>query len=140
MEKHVYSKFKNKNIPYAKVGLHVFRSLFAAETYCTQHGMDVNTAIEYGDDAELKQKVAEIAMIQKVVLRECAAKMYDKAEEFAAESRAKSEALQSCHPLDRGYLEDCRDAAFNKYMGAMEAREIVKAALEDLEWLTGWHG
>lgn len=29
---HKYSKFKNKNIPYAKVGRRVFNSLFDAET------------------------------------------------------------------------------------------------------------
>ena len=47
---HEYSKFKNKNIPYAKVGRRVFNSLFDAETFCTEHGLDVNSAIEYRDD------------------------------------------------------------------------------------------
>lgn len=42
---HKYSKFKNKNIPYAKVGRRVFNSLFDAETFCTEHGLDVNLAI-----------------------------------------------------------------------------------------------
>ena len=49
---HEYSKFKNKNIPYAKVGRRVFNSLFDAETFCTEHGLDVNSAIEYRDDPE----------------------------------------------------------------------------------------
>lgn len=51
---HEYSKFKDKNIPYAKVGRRVFNSLFDAETFCTEHGLDVNSAIEYRDDPELK--------------------------------------------------------------------------------------
>lgn len=51
---HEYSKFKNKNIPYAKVGRRVFNSLFDAETFCTEHGLDVNSAIEYRDDPKLK--------------------------------------------------------------------------------------
>ena len=53
---HEYSKFKNKNIPYAKVGRRVFNSLFDAETFCTEHGLDVNSAIEYRDDPELKNR------------------------------------------------------------------------------------
>lgn len=53
---HEYSKFKNKNIPYAKVGRRVFNSLFDAETFCTEHGLDVNSAIEYRDDPELKKQ------------------------------------------------------------------------------------
>ena len=47
---HEYSKFKNKNIPYAKVGRRVFNSLFDAETFCTEHSLDVNSAI--GDPCE----------------------------------------------------------------------------------------
>ena len=57
---HKYStKFKNKNLRFAKVGLRVFRGLFPAESYCTAHDLDVNSAIEYGDFPELKVKVQE---------------------------------------------------------------------------------
>ena len=68
---HKYStKFKrNVNLPFAKVGLRVFRGLFPAESYCTAHNLDVNSAIEYGDFPELKVKVQEIAMVQKAILR-----------------------------------------------------------------------
>lgn len=54
---HQYSKFKNKAIPYAKVGRRVFGSLFNAETFCSDHGLDVNSAIEYGEIPELKNEV-----------------------------------------------------------------------------------
>lgn len=67
---HQYSKFKNKAIPYAKVGRRVFGSLFNAETFCSDHGLDVNSAIEYGEIPELKNEVQEIAKYQKAVLRE----------------------------------------------------------------------
>lgn len=62
---HQYSKFKNKAIPYAKVGRRVFGSLFNAETFCSDHGLDVNSAIEYGEIPELKNEVQEIAKYQK---------------------------------------------------------------------------
>ena len=65
---HEYSKFKNKNIPYAKVGRRVFNSLFDAETFCTEHGLDVNSAIEYRDDPELKNNIQTIAQYQKLSL------------------------------------------------------------------------
>lgn len=68
---HEYSKFKNKNIPYAKVGRRVFNSLFDAETFCTEHSLDVNSAIEYRDDSELKNNIQTIAQYQKAILQEC---------------------------------------------------------------------
>lgn len=42
MAGHKYStKFKkNVNLPYAKVGKQVFRSLYDAETYCAENGLD----------------------------------------------------------------------------------------------------
>lgn len=67
---HQYSKFKNKAIPYAKVGRRVFGSLFNAEAFCSEQGLDVNSAIEYGENPELKKEVQEIAKYQKAVLRE----------------------------------------------------------------------
>ena len=53
---HEYSKFKNKNIPYAKVGRRVFNSLFDAETFCTEHSLDVNSAIEYHQSKEKEEE------------------------------------------------------------------------------------
>ena len=67
---HQYSKFKNKAIPYAKVGRRVFGSLFNAETFCSDHVLAVNSSIEYWEIPELKNEVQEIAKYQKAVLRE----------------------------------------------------------------------
>lgn len=67
---HQYSRFKKKNIPYAKVGRRVFINLFNAETFCSKHGLDMDSAIEYGENTELKRKVEEIAKYQKPIIRE----------------------------------------------------------------------
>lgn len=58
---HQYSRFKNKNIPYAKVGRRVFESLFNAEKFCSANGLDVNSVIEYEENPDLKNKIQEIA-------------------------------------------------------------------------------
>ena len=121
---HTYSKFKNKNIPYAKVGRRVFNSLFDAETFCTEHSLDVNSAIEYRDDPELKNNIQTIAQYQKAILQEI--------------NRCNAD-LEKCHPLDRGFLTDRRNEAIAKHTGTMEAREIVAGLKNNLERLTGWH-
>ena len=48
---HQYSRFKKKNIPYAKVGRRVFINLFNAETFCSKHGLDMDSAIEYVEES-----------------------------------------------------------------------------------------
>ena len=83
---HEYSKFKNKNIPYAKVGRRVFNSLFDAETFCTEHGLDVNSAIEYRDDPELKNNIQTIAQYQKAILQECLDRLKARAEAWFKKS------------------------------------------------------
>lgn len=82
---HEYSKFKNKNIPYAKVGRRVFNSLFDAETFCTEHSLDVNSAIEYRDDSELKNNIQTIAQYQKAILQECLDRLKARAEALVQE-------------------------------------------------------
>ena len=118
---HQYSRFKKKNIPYAKVGRRVFINLFNAETFCSKHGLDMDSAIEYGENTELKRKVEN----RCAVLHE--------------EIKRLSDSLENCHPLDRGFLEDQLNKAISKNDGTHEAREIVWDLLEELERLTGWH-
>lgn len=101
---HKYSKFKNKNIPYAKVGRRVFNSLFDAETFCTEHGLDVNLAIEYRDDPELKNNIQTIAQYQKAILQECLDRLKARAEALVQEINRCNADLEKCHPLDRGFL------------------------------------
>lgn len=136
---HQYSKFKNKAIPYAKVGRRVFGSLFNAETFCSDHGLDVNSAIEYGEIPELKNEVQEIAKYQKVVLREVLHRLEKRCSFLHGEVTGFSNSLSACHPLDRGYLEDRLKETIAKSTATHEAREIVWAVLEELERVTGWH-
>lgn len=91
---HVYStKFKkNVNLPYAKVGKQVFRSLHDAETYCGENGLDPDSAIEYGNNPDLRNQCAEIAKYQKAVLQP-----------FFAVLKAKSKSrLKSCVRILKG--------------------------------------
>lgn len=136
---HEYSKFKNKNIPYAKVGRRVFNSLFDAETFCTEHSLDVNSAIEYRDDSELKNNIQTIAQYQKAILQECLDRLKARAEALVQEINRCNADLKKCHPLDRGFLTDRRNEAIAKHTGTMEAREIVAGLKNNLERLTGWH-
>lgn len=141
---HKYSsKFRNKNIPYAKVGLRVFRSLFDAETYCTEKGLDVDSAIEYGESPELKEKVREIAVVQKAVLRGlrdaldgCKARVNTELS-LAVQARERAEKSRD---LLLGYYEEKVRETIAKGDGLYEARKTVTAMLEDLERLTGWRG
>lgn len=118
---HEYSKFKNKNIPYAKVGRRVFNSLFDAETFCTEHSLDVNSAIEYRDDSELKNNIQTIAQYQKAILQECLDRLKARAEALVQEINRCNADLEKCHPLDRGFLTDRRNEAIAKHTGTMEA-------------------
>lgn len=136
---HQYSRFKKKNIPYAKVGRRVFINLFNAETFCSKHGLDMDSAIEYGENTELKRKVEEIAKYQKPILREVIERLENRCAVLHEEIKRLSDSLENCHPLDRGFLEDQLNKAISKNGGTHEAREIVWDLLEELERLTGWH-
>lgn len=136
---HQYSRFKKKNIPYAKVGRRVFINLFNAETFCSKHGLDMDSAIEYGENTELKRKVEEIAKYQKPILREVIERLENRRAVLHEEIKRLSDSLENCHPLDRGFLEDQLNKAISKNDGTHEAREIVWDLLEELERLTGWH-
>lgn len=136
---HEYSKFKKKNIPYAKVGRRVFINLFNAETFCSKHGLDMDSAIEYGENTELKRKVEEIAKYQKPILREVIERLENRCAVLHEEIKRLSDSLENCHPLDRGFLTDRRNEAIAKHTGTMEAREIVAGLKNNLERLTGWH-
>ncbi|MCX4292369.1 MAG: hypothetical protein OSJ36_11345 [Odoribacter sp.] len=135
---HKYStKFKgNLNFPFAKVGLRVFRSLFNAETYCTTHNLDVDSAIEYGDSEELKVKVQEIAEVQKAIL--CG--VLEALDGIKEQNDVRLERVLR----DREHAEKIRDILTDYYKnrvheiihegsGLYEARKIVSDMLEELE-------
>lgn len=71
MKSHNYvrpGKFKNVNCPYALVRGIVFPSIYSAESYCTAHGLDVNTEIE-SDDPRVLAKCRQIAEFTLPMLR-----------------------------------------------------------------------
>lgn len=141
---HKYStKFKNKNLHFAKVGLRVFRGLFPAESYCTAHDLDVNSAIEYGDSPELKAKVQEIARVQKAILRgvlealDGAKVENDRKREQAVKDLEHAEETRD---LLTGYYKNRVSEIIHEDSGLYDARKIVNDMLEELEWLTDWKG
>jgi len=140
---HVYSKFSKKgnvNLPYAKVGNRVFRGLHAAESYCTEKGLNPDDLIEYGDSKELKVKVQEIAMIQKPILKGVLNRMDAHIADLKKEIDLCVATRKTCHPLEQGYWDMRISEVIAKHSEAYDSRKIVSAMLEDLEWLTGWKG
>lgn len=116
-----------------------YEVMFDAETFCTEHGLDVNSAIEYRDDPKLKINIQTIAQYQKAILQECLDRLKARAEALVQEINRCNADLEKCHPLDRGFLTDRRNEAIAKHTGTMEAREIVAGLKNNLERLTGWH-
>lgn len=133
------SKFKNRTIPYAKVGRRVFTSLSDAEIFCFEHELDVDSVIEYGETPELKKEIQEIARYQKAILREVMNRLDKRCAALREESGRISVSLEHCHPLDRGCLEYRLYETVAKHTATHEAREMTWAILEELEKLTGWH-
>lgn len=131
------------NLPFAKVGLRVFRGLFQAESYCTAHDLDVDSAIEYGDSPELKEQVQEIARIQKAILRgvrealDEAKGQNDRKREQAVKDLEHAEETRD---ILTGYYKNRVNEIIHEGSGLYEAGKIVSSMLEDLEWLTGWKG
>ena len=124
---HVYStKFKkNVNLPYAKVGKQVFRSLHDAETYCGENGLDPDSAIEYGNDPDFRNQCAEIAKYQKAVLRRTESKIRKQIEKLSADIEKDSERLKSCHHLDERSCEDMLHEDVAKHTAMYDALKIV---------------
>lgn len=137
---HIYStKFKkNVNLPYAKVGKQVFRSLFDAETYCGESGLDPDLAIEYGNDPELRNQCAEIAKYQKAVLRRTESKIRKQIERLSADIEKDSQRLKSCHPLEERYYEDRLHEDVAKHTAMYDALKIVSDMVTELECLSNW--
>ena len=141
---HKYStKFKDKSLKFAKVGLRVFRGLFPAESYCTAHDLDVDSAIEYGDSPELKAKVQEIARVQKAIFRgvlealDGAKRENDRKREQAVKDLEHAE---KCRDILTGYYKDRVNEIIHEGLGLYDARKIVDDMLEELQWLTDWRG
>lgn len=134
--KHSKKFKKNVNLPFAKVGLRVFPSLFAAETYCTMYDLDVDSMIEYGNSEELKNKVQKIAMIQKVVLRDVLEALDRHKEKIDAEWERAVKVRDNAEKTRDLLLEYDQKRVIEitaKNVGVNEARKIVWKMLRELE-------
>lgn len=140
---HKYSRFRDKAIPYAKVGQRVFRSLASAEVYCTIHGLDVDTAIEYGNLPDLFFQIRQIAITQKTLLRDVLGCLDDYSvqlnEELSCAVQAREQAEKSRDPL-LNYHKERVTEAIGKISGFYAARQIVWNILDDLECLIEQRG
>lgn len=138
---HQYSKFKDKNRPYAKVGRRVFISLFNAESYCSTHGLDVNRDIEYEDSKELKATCSEIAKTQKAILRVVLERLDQRKDQLHLQHKAEIEtyvkAQENCDLLTGFYKEKAGETA-SKICEVYDCMGIVREVKEELERLSGW--
>lgn len=136
---HKYStKFNNKNLRYAKVGLRVFRGLFPAESFCTAHNLDVNSAIEYGDSPELKHKVQEIARVQNAILQgvlESLDEALEKNNQQFNTAIIDLERARETRDLQTGYYLDRVHEIKAQGSGLLDARNIVFGMFDELKWL-----
>lgn len=134
--KHSKKFTKNVNLPFAKVGLRVFPSLLAAETYCTMHDLDVDHMIEYGDSEELKNEVQKIAMMQKAVLQGVLEALDRHKEKIDAEWERAVKIRDNAEKTRDLLLEYDQKRVIEivaKNVGVNEARKIVWKMLEELE-------
>jgi hypothetical protein len=137
---HEYSNFKDKSIPYARVKNRVFTSLFEAESYCTRLGLDVNSAIEYRRDKELKTECQKIAQYQKAILKEVQWRLQGRIAGLRQVIDRDKRALSTCHALEENYYKYKLDTDIAEHTATSEALKIVWDVLVDLQKLTNWHG
>ena len=135
---HQYSNIKNKNIPYAKVGRRVFKSLYDAETYCTENDLDVDCHIQYEEGREFEKEVQDIAKYQKAILRECLNRIDKMLTEGKRTLNSLTASLENCHCLERGFIKDRMREEANKNIGMYQSIEAIYAVLNDLEKITKW--
>ena len=139
-------KFKhNQNIPWAKVGRRIFKSLIDAEVYCTQKGLNVDEVIEYAEqreNPELYEQVQEMAKVQKAILREVLARLDGNFEHLKAKKDAAVKTWQAAKN-SRDILTDHYANQIDNIIGMItengDCRNIVWTMLEELERVTKWH-
>lgn len=135
---HVYSNFKKRNLPYAKVGRRVFRDLYSAEEYCSENGLDMNSAIQYQEGEEFEANIKEIAQYQKAILREVLKRMKARGLSLTADAEQASENMRTCDPSFQGFFESRMNEAKGALNENYEAHKVVYEVLEELERMTGW--
>lgn len=138
MNEHKYvrqGKFKNVNCGYALVRGIVFPSIYAAESYCTSHGLDVNTEIE-SDDPRVLAKCKQIAEFTLPVLRAIKERVTQDFDKQCAKCEAEVKARDSAeinHELGWEVHKDWAREAAGEVGGFYNCMILLDPYIETLE-------
>ena len=100
--------------------------------------LDPDSAIEYGNNPDLRNQCAEIAKYQKAVLRRTESRILKQIEKLRADIERDRERLKSCHHLDERSCEDRLHEDVAKHTAMYDALKIVSDMVTELEWLSNW--
>lgn len=127
-------KFKNVNCPYALVSGIVFPSIYAAESYCTREGLDVNVWIQ-SDDPEVLQECKRIARTTLPVLmalRDASRIEWDKLLDDVKLKAERRDAAKERHEIGWEVHQSWVDAAIGKVDGFHEHMKMLDGYIDTL--------
>ena len=130
MKAHNYvrpGKFKNVNCPYALVRGIVFPSIYAAESYCTAHKLDVNTEIE-ADDPRILAKCKQIAEFTLPMLHAAQERFRSNWNSLRADCHAKTTARNEAQAR-----QDEATEALGKSNGVYSGMVLLQTYITTLE-------
>ena len=146
MDRHIYcrtGRFKNVNAPYAIVNGVVFKSIYEAESYCQELGLDPNLLIE-SDDPRALAKCRDVALksipILKELIRRQTAFSQGKQEEverfwtehaFCVEREKANPNIST--QVSREMMYEYAVNAGNELVGCLQELAIAREYLYDLE-------
>lgn len=144
--RHIYcrvGKFKNVNAPYAIVNGIVFKSIYEAESYCQELGLDPNISIE-SDDPRALAKCRDVALksipILKELIRRQESVLHENQEDVDRLWREYGVCVEreKAYPnistrVDRELASERAVAAGNKLDGCLHTLAVVSKYLYDLE-------
>lgn len=146
MDGHVYcrkGRFKNVNAPYAIVNGVVFKSIFEAESYCQEVGLDPNFSIESDDPralAKCQDVAAKAIPVLKELLHRQEALSWRKQEEverlwrrYAVCVKREKASLNIGTRVDRELASEYASAAGSELAGCGQALSVTREYLRDLE-------
>ena len=138
MKDHQYvkqGKFKNVNCSYALVNGIVFPSVYAAESYCTCHDLDVNECIQ-ADDYEVLQECKRIARTTLPILlalREASRTRWDKIRSDVSEKAKRRDAAKERHEIGWEVHQSWVDTAIGKVDGFYEHMTLLNGYIDTLQ-------
>lgn len=129
----------NKNIPYAKVGNLVFKSLFNAESYCDSADVGVEH-IEYKDDKDFQYTCQQIARLQLSALKRAEDMIRANIQKLNGEIKLLSERRDNLpNGFDKEFASHRLDEMCNQSIGMYDAICVISEYITYLYELCGWH-